>query len=225
VHILILIIFFIIFLYGPQFLAKKTMAKNRSINLNGKTGEEFAQHLISKYQIKGVSVGQTDLGDHYDPLGKTVNLSAENFAGTDLSALVIAAHEVGHAHQDHTAYKPLATRTALALFAGKVERIGPFIMYATPVLGLITRSPRLGLFSLCVAIFVMGTGAVVNLITLPVEINASFTRAMPMLEKEGISEKNIDSAKGILWSCALTYFAASLASLLNIYRWFRIIRR
>jgi len=224
-HFLILIIFFVIFLYGPGWLARRTIAKNRSITLDNHTGAEFARLLLAKNQITDVKVVQTEMGDHYDPIGKSVGLSLENYKGKDLSALVIASHEVGHAIQDHLKFKPLATRTALVKWAMKVERFGPFLMYATPLLGLFTRSPRVSLFSFFIALVVMGTGLMVNLVTLPVELDASFSRAMPMLKKEKFNDKHLESARGVLWACALTYFAASLASLLNVYRWFRVIRK
>jgi len=224
-HFFLILIFFFIFLYGPGWLAKRTISKNRSITLNKHTGAEFAQLLLTKNQITGVKVEQTEMGDHYDPMVKSVRLSLENYNGKDLSSLVIASHEVGHAVQDHLKYKPLATRTALVKWAMKVERFGPFLMYATPLLGLFTRSPRLSLISFLLALLIMGTSLVVNLVTLPVELDASFSRAMPMLKAENFRDKHLESARGILWACALTYFAASLTSLLNVYRWFRVIRK
>jgi Zn-dependent membrane protease YugP len=224
-HFLIIIIFLVILLYGPGWLAKRTIAKNRSIALDTHTGAEFAELLLVKNQVTGVKVLQTKLGDHYDPEAKTVNLSLENYEGRDLSALVIASHEVGHAVQDHLAYKPLATRTVLVKWAVKVERLGQMLMYITPLMGLFTRSPRLSLITFLSAVLIMGTSLIVNLITLPVELDASFKRAMPMLQDEKLNDKQLESAKGILWACALTYFAASLSSLLNIYRWFRVMRK
>jgi Zn-dependent membrane protease YugP len=224
-HLVLIVVFLILFLYGPSWLAKKTIASNRLITLNKHTGAEFAQLLLTNNQITNVQVVQTEVGDHYDPLAKSVGLSLENYHGKDLSSLVIASHEVGHAIQDHQKYKPLATRTALVKWAMKVERVGPFLMYATPLLGLFTRSPRISLLSFVLAVIIMGTSLVVNLVTLPVELNASFSRAMPMLETENFEDKHLESARGILWACALTYFASSLASLLNVYRWFRVIRR
>jgi Zn-dependent membrane protease YugP len=224
-HLILLLIFFIILLYGPAWLAKKTIANNRSIILNKYTGAEFAQLLLARNQITDVKVVQTEMGDHYDPLAKSIGLGLENYKGKDLSALVIACHEVGHAVQDHLKYKPLATRTMLAKWAMKVERYGPFLMYATPLLGLFTRSPRVSLISFLLALLIMGTSLVVNLVTLPVELDASFSRAMPMLKEEKFEDKHLESARGILWACALTYFAASLSSLLNVYRWFRVIRK
>ena len=224
-HLILIVIFFVIFLYGPGWLAQRTIAKNRSISLNKHTGAEFAQLLLAKKQITGVKVVQTEIGDHYDPIAKSVGLSLENYQGKDLSALVIASHEVGHAIQDHLKYKPLSTRTALVKWAIKVERVGPFLMYATPLLGLFTRSPRLSLITFLIALIVMGTGLMVNLVTLPVELDASFSRAMPMLKEEEFDDNHLESARGILWACALTYLAASLTSLLNVYRWFRVIRK
>lgn len=212
-------------LYGPGWLARRTIAKNRSTTLDKYTGAQFAELLLANNQVTGVKVLQTEMGDHYDPEAKTVNLSLENFKGRDLSALVIASHEVGHALQDHIAYKPLATRTVLVKWAIKIERLGQILMYVTPLLGLFTRSPRLSLVSFLLAVLIMGTSLVVNLITLPVELDASFKRAMPMLKDEQLNDKQLESARGILWACALTYFSASLSSLLNIYRWFRVIRK
>ena len=224
-HLFLLLIFFVILLYGPAWLAKQTIAKNRSTILNKQTGADFARSLLARNQITVVNVVLTEVGDHYDPLAKSIGLSYENYNGHDLSALVIAAHEVGHAVQDHLDYQPLATRTSMVKWAMKVERFGPFLMYATPLLGLFTLSPRLSFISFVLALIIMGTGVIVNLVTLPVELDASFSRAMPMLKAEKINENHLESARGILWACALTYFAASLSSLLNVFRWFRVIRK
>src|SRR5215470_1885280 len=78
------------------------------------TGGEFARYLLDGMKLKQVKVEETERGDHYHPMAKAVRLSTEHFHGRSLSAIVVAAHEVGHAMQDATGYAPLRTRTQIA---------------------------------------------------------------------------------------------------------------
>ena len=77
------------------------------------TGAELARLLLDRYDIDGVTVEETDQGDHYDPVEKVVRLTPEKYGGKSLTAITVAAHEVGHALQDHKGYKPLKYRTHL----------------------------------------------------------------------------------------------------------------
>jgi Zn-dependent membrane protease YugP len=97
---------------------------------------------------------------------------------------------------------------------------------ASPFLGMITRAPSVGVLMFLGGIATLGTAALVHVVTLPTEIDASFVRAMPMLEKGGIlMPGDQPHARRILTAAALTYVAASLMSLLNVARWWAILRR
>ncbi len=190
------------------------------------TGGELARHLLTRFGLEGVGVEPTDAGDHYDPRAKAVRLSPANYEGRSLTAVAVAAHEVGHALQDASGYKPLHLRTRLVGLAANAERLGALFVFAVPVLGFVTRSPLGGLLMLALALASFGTGVLVHLATLPVEWDASFRRALPLLEEGGyISARDQRGARRILRAAALTYVSASAASLLNFWRWLAVLRR
>ncbi|MDH3327455.1 MAG: zinc metallopeptidase, partial [Gammaproteobacteria bacterium] len=190
------------------------------------TGGELARHLLNKANLNDINLEETEIGDHYDPLSKTVRLSAENFNGKSLTAISVAAHEVGHAIQDAQKHPLLKLRTRLIKTAQIAEKIGSAAIIAAPIVTMITRAPAAGAFFFMIGIGSMFVGTLVHLVTLPVEWDASFGKALPMLKAgEYISEKEIQGAEKILKAAALTYVAGSLASLLNLWRWIAILRR
>jgi len=186
-------------------------------------GEEFAQELVDKFHISAVKVQSADgAGDHYDPMSKAVRLSPNHYTTRSLSAMVVAAHEVGHALQDATGYKGMALRTRLAQFAQTTGKIGNATLILAPIAGAVSRSPTVGfiIFGLALAGYLVGV--LVNLATLPVEFDASFNRALPILEKCNYLDKpDMKIARRILLACAFTYVAQSLMSLLQLHRLLR----
>ena len=203
------------------------MAKYREpADLYPRDGAELARKLIDDLGLDvRLEEGQPNQ-DHYDPTSRTVRLSPDNYNGRSLTAVTVAAHEVGHALQHAEGYRPLLLRTSLARTAMVAEKLGAFALMAMPVVAVLTRSPVSGAGMLMLGIGSIAIGALVHLITLPVEWNASFDRALPAL-KDGdyLPEQHLPHAKKILTAAALTYVAASLASLLSLYRWIAILRR
>ncbi|MFT5140616.1 MAG: Zn-dependent membrane protease YugP [Lysobacterales bacterium] len=190
------------------------------------TGAELARHLLDKYEMEHVKVEETKQGDHYDPSAKAVRLTADKYAGKSLTAITVAAHEVGHALQDKEGYKPLEYRSQLIKATQKFEKLGAGILMVSPFMGIITRAPGLGIIMFAGGMLTLGTATLVHLVTLPTEIDASFNRALPMLEESNIlHEADKRHAKRLLKAAAFTYVSASLMSLLNIARWFAILRR
>lgn len=224
--ILALIIVFAL-IYGPQYWVNRVL-RYYSVEQEHYpgTGGELAEHLIDKLGLQGVKVELTEQGDHYDPVDKVVRLSEQNYKGKSLTAITVAAHEVGHAIQHQLDYSPFKIRQRLIVVASGAEKLGAFMMFALPVMALISRSPHLGLGMFIIGIGSMLLGTLVHLTTLPVEWDASFKRALPILQ-EGryISESEQRHAKKILTAAALTYVSASLASLLNLARWIAVLRR
>ncbi|MDT7042476.1 zinc metallopeptidase [Candidatus Nitronereus thalassa] len=223
----VLIILILGVLLGPQLWTKYVFRKYRSHRDEyAGTGGELARHLLDRFDMKDVKVETTELGDHYDPLTKVVRLLPDNYNGKSLTAVTVAAHEVGHAIQDKTRYKPLHERTKLVRVAQGAEKAGSFIMMGIPIIAGLTRSPAGGVFVFMAGLAVMSIGALVHLVTLPVEWDASFRRALPVLEQgHYISTKDMEGARKILTAAALTYVAASLGGLLNIWRWIMMMRR
>jgi len=189
------------------------------------SGAQMARRLLGENGLTGVQVEVTDRGDHYDSAAKAVRLSAENYHGRSLTAVTVAAHEVGHALQDHSGYAPLAWRTRLVRLAQVAEKAGSAMMLMTPVLMLLTRRPTSGLVSALLGASGFLSAALVHLVTLPVELDASFRRALPLLSAGGLPDRDLAPARRILAACALTYVAASLSGMLNLWRWIRLLRR
>ncbi len=189
------------------------------------TGGQFARHLLDEMKLHEVRVEQTDIGDHYDPEAKAVRLTPGNFSGRSLTAVTVAAHEVGHAMQDATKYPPLVARTRLAKTGAIVERVGIFVMIAAPIMAVVIKHPAGMLLQVGAGLALIGFTVLVHLTTLPVEFDASFKRALPVLRAgQYIPERDMPAARGILRAAAFTYVAGALISLINIARWLRVLR-
>ena len=109
------------------------------------TGAQLARFLLDKLGMQHVSVESTDQGDHYDPTAKAVRLTPDKYDGRSLTAITVAAHEVGHAIQDHEGYAPLRLRTYLVRAARPVERLGAGALMVAPFVGALTRVPSIGI--------------------------------------------------------------------------------
>ena len=225
--ILIFSLILLALVFGPGVWVNRVIARYSSPDDRYPgTGAELARHLLDRNGLSGVKVEETEHGDHYDPRDKTVRLTADKFAGRSLTAITVAAHEVGHAVQDHTNYGPLRLRTRLVRVIEPVQKIGAGILMVSPFIGALTRAPGLSILAFLAGMATLLSSTVVHFVTLPTELDASFSRALPMLEKERIL-KDVDKphARKLLKAAALTYVSASLMSLLNIARWWAILRR
>ncbi len=221
----VLIVLAIIF--GPSLWVKLVMWRysTNKPEMPG-TGGELAKHLIKRFSLKDVEVEVTELGDHYDPIEKKVRLVREHYESKSLTAIAIAAHEVGHAIQDQQGDKRLTARTKMVPIVDKVARWSVGIIYLSPVIGIITRHPMP--FSLLLFLGLSGFIArmMVHAVTLPIEFDASFSKALPLL-REGnyVSQSEEKAASHILRAAALTYVSAALADILNLGRWLVILLR
>ena len=222
-----IIIALLIVIYGPQLWVQWVLNRyNREPegNFPG-TGGELARHLLDRYELNEIEVEITDLGDHYDPESGAVRLTKDKFEGKTMTAITVAAHECGHAFQ-HAATEPMfMLRTRLARKAIWAQRIGSFLLFAAPFTVMLTKVPISALFNITGAFLIMGFAIIMHLLTLPVEIDASFKKALPLLESGYLNEDQMPAARSILRAAAWTYVAASLASLLNFWRWLTVLRR
>lgn len=211
---------------GPQLWVKRQMRRHSADrkDLPG-TGGELAEHLIEHFGISDVNVEQTDGGDHYDPEAKVVRLSQMNYEGRSLTAVAVAAHEVGHAMQDFNNERGLTTRQRLVKFAMVTDKIASVFFLAAPVLGLLARTPAAFIGFAAIGIGLLAVRILVHLVTLPVEYDASFGKALPILEEGGyLSEEDLPAARSVLKAAALTYVSAAVMSLIDLARWIRILR-
>ncbi|MFK5912999.1 MAG: zinc metallopeptidase [Woeseiaceae bacterium] len=226
-HFILILIVVISIIFGPQWWAQYTFRHySKTLDRLQGTGGELARHLLDRFDMKDVKVEETSPNsDHYDPTDRCVRLSPNNFNDKSLTAIAVAAHEVGHAIQ-HARKEPLLLwRARLVKFANAVQKLGVSAMMLMPILTAITRVPAIGGLLFLVGIGSMFLATLVHLVTLPVELDASFNKALPILEAGYIDEGDHIKVRRVLRAAALTYFAGSLASLLNLWRWIAILRR
>ncbi|SFD77257.1 hypothetical protein SAMN05660831_02297 [Thiohalospira halophila DSM 15071] len=216
----------LLLLFGPQWWVRWVMRRHsRPLERLPGTGGELARHLVDRFGLVGVAVETTESGDHYDPEARTIRLTADVHDGRSLTAVAVAAHEFGHALQHHRSYAPLLWRGRLVSAAGTAQRVGSGALMALPVVGAATRSPALMALCAVVGIAGLAAGVAVHLLTLPVETDASFGRALPILrEGEYIRPEEERKVRSVLRAAALTYVAAALGSLLNLARWWTLLR-
>ena len=179
---------------------------------NGMTGREAAERILHSQGIYDVRVEHVsgNLTDHYDPRTKRLALSQDVYGRTSVAAVCVAAHECGHAIQHNINYAPLNIRSAIV----PVANIGSSLSWPIFLLGLIFSIPALT----TVGIVLFSLAVLFQLVTLPVEFNAS-SRALKMLESTGIlSREENKGAKKVLTAAALTYVAALASSILQLLR-------
>lgn len=179
---------------------------------SGQSGAQIARQLLDAAGLQGVQIRQIsgNLGDHYDPRNKTLALSQDVYNSPSLAALGVAAHEVGHAIQDHTGYGLLHLRNNLV----PVAQFGSNLAFPLFFAGLLFRSGWI----MDVGILLFFGAVVFTIITLPVEYNAS-GRAVGLLEAHGfISGQEIPAVRSVLDAAALTYVAATAMAVAQFLR-------
>ena len=199
---------------------KSTYAKYATIaSASGMTGAETAQKILRENGIYDVTVQHVagELTDHYDPRSKTVNLSDTVYGSTSVAAVGVAAHECGHVMQHHTNYVPLSVRTAIV----PVANIGSMASWPIILAGLF-----LGLgFLVEIGVFVYVAVVLFQMVTLPVEFDAS-RRALIQLNERGIlAPAEVAQSKKVLSAAAMTYVASAAAAILQLIRLMAIARR
>lgn len=210
------IIYFALLILLPlwaQFKVKSTYNKYSKVAVStGITGAEAARRILDDNGLQHVKVMESRgfLSDHYNPMTKTVNLSSHNFHGHSIAGAAVAAHEVGHAIQDKVGYAFLRFRHALvpiANFSSNMSWI--FIM-----IGIFASATNM----LLLGIILMAAGVLFQVITLPVEFNAS-NRAMDQIVASGIVKNNEErQARKVLNAAAMTYVAAAAVAVLELVR-------
>lgn len=179
------------------------------------TGAQAAQRLLAAAGIRDVRVEHVagDLTDHYNPSTKVLKLSDSVYGSTSVAAIGVAAHECGHAIQHAKGYVPLSLRSAFV----PIANIGSSLAWPVILLGLFINSESSQLI-INVGIFLFSFAVIFQLITLPVEFNAS-RRALALIEQQGIlSESELPYTRKVLGAAALTYVASAASALLQLLR-------
>ncbi len=212
-YYLILVVPAIIISLIAQVNVKKTYATMAKIsNKKRLTGAQAAYNVLQHYGIRNVRIEQTQgkLSDHYDPRSNVIRLSPEVYAGTSVAAVGIACHEAGHAAQHAENYVPIKVRNAVLPVANFGSSFGVLLAIFGYALGF-------G-FLVDVGIILFAAVVVFQLVTLPIEFNAS-SRAIKVIEgTEMLFEDEVPKAKKVLFAAAMTYVASLLVSIMSLIR-------
>ncbi|MCI0765747.1 zinc metallopeptidase [Bacillus sp. TL12] len=210
------LVYFAIIMIIPLYAQSKVRSAyskySQVYSTSGMTGAEVARKILDENGLYNVAVEETPghLSDHYDPTAKTVRLSTDNYYGHSVAGTAVAAHEVGHAIQDAKDYKFMRFRHSLV----PVANFGSNISWVFIMIGIFATMSKL----LLLGIVLMAAGVVFQLVTLPVEFDAS-KRAMQQIEALGIvSTDEYGQARKVLNAAALTYVAAAAVAVFELLR-------
>ena len=222
---IIFLIFFLFVFVLPKFWLSNAMKKNDEELIDMPfTAEEFGQLILKENKLFDVKIEETDQVDHYDLNDKTVRVQQGRLAKKSLTSLTIICHEIGHAIQHKEEYGPLVRRTSLVERTQWISKFGGGILYSG--LPLILATGSFGLIKVCLILVLISVllGVFIHLITLDVEVDASFKRAMPILE-EKIPTEYHSQCKNVLQAAAYTYVIGALTSFLSLrYIWLLLSR-
>ena len=188
---------------------------DRVRSMSGMTGAQAAERILNSAGIYDVTVQHIsgNLTDHYDPRNKVLSLSDSTYSSTSVAAVGVAAHECGHAIQHQTNYAPLNIRSAIV----PVANFGSSIAWPLILIGLFFTS-KTGTFLIDLGIICFSMAVLFQLVTLPVEFNAS-SRAVKILENTGIlGHEELQGTKKVLGAAVLTYVAGAASAILQLLR-------
>lgn len=189
-------------------------------SMSGMTGAQTARRILDQNGLYNVKVEHINgnLTDHYDPRSKVLRLSDATYSATSVAAVGVAAHECGHAVQDNVGYEPLRIRSKMAPAANFGSRFGLPIFMLGLIFGMNEVLMQIGIWVFLLAVLF-------QLITLPVEFDAS-RRALSMLTEYGIlGTQEVEGSRKVLKAAAMTYVAAAASAILNLLRLVLISRR
>ena len=179
------------------------------------TAKEFGLNLLKEQNLDGVNIEDTKIGDHYDTSSKTVRVKPERLDKKSITSITVMCHEIGHAIQHKENYPPLIRRQKIISKTEWLNKLSSLLLYAG--VPTILATGALPFIRVCVIIIFASIliNMISHLITLDVELDASFKRAMPILENK-IPQEYHASCKSILRVCAFTYVIGSLTTILNV---------
>lgn len=213
---MILLLILLLISFVPMFWLRYVFYKHDKIMRDMPfDGREFGEIILKEAGIKDVEIVITPVFDHYDVKHKKVNVLESRLSRRSLTSLTIVCHEIGHAIQHHESYKPLEYRTKMievVSWCGKI--IGGVSLIAMP---FFLSTSGVSFFKLGATLLaaMIGIGLIIHIMTIGVELDASFNRAMPII-KQKIPSDYHDACRSILLAAALTYVAGVAANLLSM---------
>ncbi len=217
------IIVFSILIFAPSLWVRYTLKRYafHRKDFPG-TGGEFAQHLAKRFALNIQIEHGLEGKDHYDTKAKSVRLSPSYFDGQSLTAITVAAHEIGHAIQYEKQEKITKLRLRYLPLAHFLRKAGSFILFGWPVITALLQVP----YAVPLHVLAVGltgvAGVCIHLIILPEEMDASFRKALPILiEGKYVLEEDIPAVQRILKACAYTYIASALINIIFVWRWLK----
>ena len=211
--------------FFPSLWVRYTLGKHDDILPNMPfTAKEFGEILLKENDLNEVMIEDTNIGDHYDPNSKKVRVEPHRLDKKSLTSITVICHEIGHAIQHKENFPPLIRRHKLIRKTQWISKLGGVILYGG--IPLIVATGAIPFIRVCLLIAFASVliNMIAHLITLDVELDASFNRAMPILEKK-IPQEHHAACKSILKVCAFTYVVGSMTSILNvrnIWIWLRL---
>ena len=205
-------------LFAPQLWVRAVLKKHSATRatLPG-SGGELALHFKNKFKLEALEIVGAAQADHYDPLHKRVALQQQNYTGKSLTAVAVAAHEFGHALQDARSEPMFRWRTRLVRISASLQRLAFALIIIAPIVGW--AAPLAGATTLALGIGANASILLVHLVTIPVEFDASFKYALPLLRSgQYLSEPELKRVRRILLACALTYVSGALTQLVLFWR-------
>ena len=222
----LLLVVLLAVVFGPQWWIRRVLRRHgvERPDFPG-TGAELARHLLDAAGLHQVKVEPTEHGDHYDPEAQAVRLLPEHHDGRSVAAVAVAAHEVSHAVQHARGEAAFALRWRLARHFGWIDRVAGATIVLAPVVFIFAKLPLLFALQIAAGVILFASEVVIHMVTLPVELDASFGKALPVLTRgRYLAPADMPAARSVLTAAAWTYVAAALATLLNVARWFRVFR-
>lgn len=216
----IFIVLSIVITLGAQFYINSKYKQTKKITIKKKiTGREVARKILDKHNLKNVEVVETGgiLSDHYDPRNKVVRLSQDIYNTSTIASVAVAAHECGHAIQDKNNYFFLRMRNSIIPLVNLSSKLG----YVAIIIGLFSRATGFLKIGIVAEIVIL----LFQVITLPVEFNASKRGLKELKELKIVEESEFKLSRGMLIAAALTYVASVASSLLEIFRLLTILNR
>ena len=210
-----LVIFFLLS-FIPVLWVNYVFKKNDTILPNMPfNAYEFGEEIIKELKLRNVSIEKTLIGDHYDLVEKKVKVHEDRFKRKSLTSISIICHEIGHAIQHAQNYSPLISRTKLVENTQWINKLSMAIIYIG--FPLIFATGFLPLIKFCALIILLSTliGVIIHLITLEVELDASFNRAFPIIKKK-IPEVYHNSCRSVLRAAAFTYVVGVFKNLVSL---------